>query len=726
MNTEMKIKDILIQSTRLLKGPNLWTAVYVPMIESIIDIGLLEECPSNKVPGLYERLSSWLPGLIEHRCSPGCRGGFLMRLEEGTWPGHILEHIVLELQTQAGLPAGFGRTREASDYGVYKLIFQTPNEPVGLESLYSGRDLLMAAIEDRSYDIESAIERIRQLVDQHCLGPSTKHIVAAAKARNIPRIRLNDGNLVQLGYGQYQRRMWTAETDATSAIGENISRDKNLTKSLLDACGIPVPQGRVVPDAETAWAVAQELGVPVVVKPEDGNRGRGVFIHLHTESEVKMAYEQARAEGSAVLVERYIAGKEHRLLIVGGKFVAAARGDAVFVLGDGIHSIRDLIDIQINIAPHRGNLESYTLNLVTVDAAVKIELAHQGMVADTVPALGEKVLIQRNGNVSIDCTDVVHPDVICHAEQAARIVGLDIAGIDVVAEDIRRPLELQNGAIIEVNAGPGLLMHAQPSEGEARAVGESIVRHLFPEGQKSRIPIVGVSGSTGKTAVAKLCAHILCEAGLETGLACSEGLYLGSRQIPAKVGDSYDSAQRLLKNPFVEAAVIETHDLLILEEGMAYDFCQVGIVTNLVFNPQIKQFDLHDEEGEFKVLRTQVDVVMPETGDAVLNAEDAQVADMARLSEGGVIFFALNPGEPIVVAHCAQGGRAVVIEAGQVVWRAGDNRQVICSVRELPNQGAAPADEQARYGLAAVGMGKSMGLTGEQIRAALLSFSAAA
>lgn len=724
MKTEAKVKDILIRSTRLLKGPNLWTAVYVPMIESIIDIGLLEECPSNKVPGLYERLSAWLPGLIEHRCSPGCRGGFLMRLEEGTWPGHILEHITLELQTQAGLPAGFGRTREASDYGVYKLIFQTPNEPVGLESLYSGRDLLMAAIEDRTYDVAAAIERIRVLVDRYCLGPSTKHIISAAKARNIPRIRLNEGNLVQLGYGKHQRRIWTAETDATSAIGENISRDKNLTKSLLDACGIPVPQGRVVPDAETAWTVAQELGFPVVVKPEDGNRGRGVFINLFTEPEVKMAYEQARVEGSGVLVERYIAGKEHRLLVVGGKLLAAARGDAVVVVGDGQHSIRQLIDQQINIAPHRGNLESYTLNLVNVDAAVEIELARQGMQAETIPAPGQKVLVQRNGNVSIDCTDLVHPEVALRAEQAARIVGLDIAGIDLVADDIRQPLEAQGGAIIEVNAGPGLLMHAQPSEGEARPVGQAIVNHLFPEGQTSRIPIVGVSGSTGMSAVAKMCAHVLRISGLETGLACAEGLYVGKQKMPAKIGDSYDSAQRLLKNPFVDAAVIETRDLLILEEGMAYDFCQVGIVTNLAFNPEIKRFDLHDEDAQFKVLRTQVDVVMPETGDAVLNAEDAQVADMARLSEGGVIFFALNPDAPVLLEHCATGGRAVTVENQHVVWREGEQRQSICPLEELPNQVGATQDDQTRYALAVVGMAKSLGLSSAQIRAAFADYSA--
>ena len=705
----MKTKDIIIRSTRLLKGPNLWTAVYVPMIEALVDIGELEEFPSNKIPGLYERLSTWLPGLIEHRCSPGCRGGFLMRLEEGTWPGHILEHITLELQTQAGLPAGFGRTRESTVSGVYKLVFQTPNIEVGHESLFSGRNLLMAAIENKTYDVDAAIRRVQLLIDRHCLGPSTAYIVKAAQARGIPHLRLSEGNLVQLGHGKAQRRIWTAESDQTGAIAEAISRDKPLTKQLLAAAGVPVPLGKVVDSAEEAWNVAQHIGLPVVVKPEDGNHGRGVFTNLHTESEIITAYGIALEEGSGVIVERYIRGNEHRLLVIGGKLIAAAKGEAEFVVGDGVHTVADLIDMQINAVEHRGHSEHHTLNLIKIDAAVQIELAKQGFTSKSVPRSGAKVLIQRNGNVSVDCTDIVHPEVVARVEEAALIVGLDIAGIDLVVEDISQPLEAQGGAIVEVNAGPGLLMHAQPSAGEPRPVGRAIVDHLFPEDANGRIPIVGVSGSLGKTTVAKLCAAVLREAGLVTGLACSDGLSIGSqsvRQLPETKPDGFIAAQRLLTNRQVEAAVIETSDLLILEEGMAYDVCQVGIVTNLVFNPAITPFDLHDEDGEFKALRTQVDVVMP-SGWAILNAEDEQVADMARLCEGGVVLFSLNPDHEFVREPLEKDGKAISVVDGQIVWFEGNDQSVLMPLKGLVNTDVV---FEVQNLLAVVAMGKVLNL----------------
>ncbi|MEY4591462.1 MAG: cyanophycin synthetase [Pseudomonadota bacterium] len=709
----MKTKDIVIRSTRLLKGPNFWTAVYVPMIEALVDIGELEQFPSNKIPGLYERLKEWLPGLIEHRCSPGCRGGFLMRLEEGTWPGHILEHVTLELQTQAGLPAGFGRTRESTESGVYKLVFQTPNDIIGQEALHSGRNLLMAAIQNHTYDVEAAIRRVQLLVDRHYLGPSTAYIVKAAQRKGIPHLRLDErSNLVQLGYGKAQRRIWTAESDQTGAIGEAISRDKPLTKKLLNACGVLVPDGCTVKNAQEAWKIAQSLGLPVVVKPEDGNHGRGVFTNLFTESEVVAAYAVAIEEGSGVIVERYIHGNEHRLLVVGGKFVAAAKGEAECVIGDGQQTVAQLIESQINAAEHRGHSERHTLNLIRLGSAVLLELEKQGLTPDSVPSKGESVLIQRSGNVSVDCTAEVHPDVIATVEMAAKVVGLDIAGIDLVADDISQPLAAQGGAIVEVNAGPGLLMHAQPSEGEPRPVGDFIVDHLFPnDGKKNkgRIPLVGISGSFGKTSVARMCARVLRAAGLNTGLACTDGLFLGERLLATQNGDSYAAAQRLLVNPSLEAAVIETSDMQILQEGMAYDFCDVGIVMNLQLNPAIKPFDLHDEDDQFKVLRTQVDVVIP-SGDAVLNAEDVQVADMARLSEGGVVFFALNPADAVLTEHCANGGRAVTIQDEQIVWRHGEIISPLMPVADvpvLPNQALHHARQNV---MATLAMGQVLGL----------------
>ncbi|MEI6546290.1 MAG: acetate--CoA ligase family protein, partial [Burkholderiales bacterium] len=496
--------DIRILEIRTLRGPNRWT--YRPVIEALVDIGELEDYPSNLLPGFPERLGSWLPGLVEHRCSYGERGGFLRRLADGTWPGHILEHVTLELQTLAGLPTGFGKARETSKRGVYKVVVRAWHEDVARAALQEARLLMLAAIEDRSYDVAATVRSLRKMVDRLCLGPSTGCIVDAADDRDIPTIRLNDGNLVQLGYGANQRRIWTAETDQTSAIAESISRDKDLTKQLLAPVGVPVPEGEYVRSAAQARQIAESIGYPVVVKPYDGNHGRGVFTNLVNGDEVEAAYDIALEEGSGVIVERFIQGSEHRLLVVAGKLVAAARGDLAFVTGDGHSSIEQLIDRQLNADPRRGSTEDTPLNPVRLDSASRLELGRQGLTAESVLAVGREVLIQRNGNVAIDCTADVHPSTAALASLAARTIGLDIAGIDLVAEDISRPLAEQRGAIVEVNAGPGLLMHLRPAEGQAQPVGAAIVDHLFPEGESGRIPIVGVTGSRHTTAIALMVA----------------------------------------------------------------------------------------------------------------------------------------------------------------------------------------------------------------------------
>ena len=405
-------KSIEILSHRHLRGPNMWS--YNPALEVLIDIGELEDYPSDKIPGFYERLSTCLPSLYEHRCSYGEPGGFLKRVEEGTWPGHILEHLTLELQNLAGIPGGFGRARDGGRRGVYKVIVSATEEAVTLQAFTFARDLLLTLIQDNGDPIAQRnfiIEELRELSDDLCLGPSTACIVNAATAREIPYIRLSSGNLVQLGYDSKQRRIWTAETDQTSAIAETISRDKDLTKSLLASAGVPTPEGRTVTSPDDAWEAAQDIGLPVVVKPIDGNHGRGVFINLYTQQEIEAAYVVAINEGSEVLVERHIVGDEHRLLVVGNKVVAAAKGETVWVTGDGKHTIEDLIQIQINSDPRRGNSEEHPLNPVRIDSAVELELARQQLAGDSVPAVDHKVLIQSNGNVAFDVTDLVHPDV---------------------------------------------------------------------------------------------------------------------------------------------------------------------------------------------------------------------------------------------------------------------------------------------------------------------------
>ena len=723
----MKKKDIEIFDVMSLRGPNMWT--YRPVLEAWVDIGELEDFPSNTIPGFYERLSAWLPTLIEHRCSPGVRGGFLMRLKEGTWPGHILEHVTLELQNLAGMPGGFGKARETPIRGVYKVIVRAWHEEVTRAALFTARDLVMAAIEDRPFDVPAAVDNLRRLVDEHCLGPSTACIVDAADDRDIPSVRLSDGNLVQLGYGARQRRIWTAETDRTSAIGESISRDKDLTKSLLESCGVPVPEGRMVESAEDAWDAAEDIGVPVVVKPYDGNHGRGVFTNLMTREEVETAYAVAIEEGSGVIVERFVPGNEHRLLVVGGRVVAVAMGETASVVGDDKSTIDELIELQINSDPRRGSTEDHPLNRVRLDSAARLELKRQGYAdGSAVPPEGRTVLIQRNGNVAFDVTDRVHPSVAAHASLAARVVGLDIAGVDLVAQDISRPLAEQRGAIVEVNASPGLLMHIKPAEGEPRPVGRAIVDHLFPSRNgvedDGRIPVVGITGTNGKTVVAKLVARLLQLSGKHTGLACSDGLFLDRRQVEkGGRGDraSWDAGHRILMNRAVEAAVFENDSGMILSQGLPYDRCQVGVVTNFGKPDHIGDFYVEDEDRMYNVLRTQVDVVL-KTGVAVLNAADSRLVEMAELCDGDVIFFGLSADLPAIATHRAAGKRAVFVRDGKVVLATGNSETALTDVSAIPLTYAGRVAFQIENVLAAVATGWALGISNDLIRAGIVTF----
>lgn len=679
-------KSIEILSVKHLKGPNMWT--YYPVIEAWIDIGDLEDYPSNLIPGFYDRLVKALPSLQEHRCSYGEPGGFLKRVEEGTWPAHILEHLTLELQNLAGIPGGFGKARDGDRRGVYKVMVSANNEEVTLTALKHARDLYLALAQDTQDPISlvnEIVEKLRDLGDDLLLGPSTACIVNAAEERGIPSIRLSEGNLVQLGYGANQRRIWTAETDQTSAIAETISRDKDLTKSLLASAGVPTPEGRTVTSPDDAWEAAQEIGLPVVVKPIDGNHGRGVFINLYTQQEIEAAYAVAIDEGSEVLVERHIVGDEHRVLVVGNKVVAAAKGETIWVTGDGKNTILELIQTQINTDPRRGTSEEHPLNPVRIDSAVELELARQQLTGASVPNKEQKVLIQSNGNVAFDVTDLVHPDVASQVALAARVVGLEIAGIDLVAQDISKPLEEQNAAIVEVNAGPSLLMHLKPASGKPQPVGKEIIDHLFPVGSNSRIPVVGICGDKGKTSVAEMVAHFLRLMNLHVGLSCSKGLFFGNRTISNTNSSNWENARRTLLNRAVEAAVIENNHLSMLIEGLAYDRCQVGVVLNVNPSANFPQYAIYDEDQVFSVVRTQVDVVLP-TGVGVLNADDPMAASMAELCDGEVIFFSANPDSELINTHLQNGGRAVLIGQQQITLKTGKLDQ-----KSIPVPGNAEA-----------------------------------
>lgn len=711
-----KKSDVQLLRINYLRGPNIWT--YRPVLETWLDLGELEDFPSNQLPGFNGRLCALLPALEEHHCGVGERGGFLQRLQEGTWSGHVLEHVVIELLNLSGMPTGFGQTRSTSRRGVYRMVFRAREEQVARAALAQGHRLLMAAINDEPFDVPAAVARVREQVEACYFGPSTAAIVGAATDRRIPHIRLNSGNLVQLGHGRKQRRIWTAETDRTSAIAEGIAGEKDLTKSLLKACGVPIPEGEVVDSAEAAWAAAEDIGLPVAVKPTDGNHGRGVTLDLKRREDVEAAYALAAENGSEVMVERYIPGKEHRLLVVGGKVVAAARGETAWVTGDGRSTVLELVASQINTDPRRGETEDHPLGLVEPDkdGAIASDLQRQGLTPVSVPEAGRQVLIQRNGNVSIDCTDQVHSEVDHIVSLAARVVGLDIAGVDVVAEDISRPLQQQGGAVVEVNAGPGLLMHLRPAEGVPRPVGHAIVDHLFAEDESGRIPIVGVAGSQGTHTVARLVAWLVHLSGRHVGLACRDGLFLGSRQVERGDCAHWDAGHRLLINRQVEVAVFENGAEAILRDGLAYDRCQVGVVTDLGGAEALGEFDVRESDQLVKVLRTQVDVVLPD-GVAVLNAADARVAGLAELCDGEVILYACDPATAALAAQRESGGRVVFLRDGRAVLASGS--MDTASVALGRGRMAGVPEETV---LAAVATAWALGIAPELIAAGIETF----
>jgi cyanophycin synthetase len=722
----MKKKDIIIRDIINLRGPNIWT--YRPVFEAWIDIGEFEDYPTNKLPGFTERLTTFLPSLIEHRCSRDERGGFIARLREGTWIGHVLEHVALELMTMAGLPGGFGRTRETTERGVYKLAVRNWHDDVTRIALEQGIALILAAVDNQPFDVADVVDTLRRKVDRKYLGPSTAAIVNAADDRDIPAIRLlDDGNLVQLGYAGAMRRIWTAETDQTSAIAETISRDKDLTKELISSVGVPVPEGREVDSAEDAWDAAEDIGVPVVVKPTDGNHGRGVFIDLTTKEEVAKAYAIAVEEGSGVLVERSIQGIEHRLLVVGGKLVAANRSDLITVTGDGKSTVQELIATQVNTDPRRGTTELHPLSIIRIDTAAKIELERQGLNADSVPTKGREVLIQRNANHAFDCTDEVHPDTAQVVALAARVVGLDIAGVDLVCKDISKPLAEQGGAIVEVNAGPSLLMHIKPGIGKPRPVGQAIVNTLFGESQSGRVPLVGVTGTHGTNAVAKMVAHLLYLSGQHAGLACKDGIYLDRRHVQKTNAANWTGGHRLLLNRSVQAAVIENGAPVILGEGLAYDRCSIGIITNIASEDEdLSRWDVQPTGGEYyttprSIYRTQVDVVLP-NGHAVLNAEDELVADFAELCDGEVIFFSCDPANPTLLTHLAAGKRGVTVADNRIVLRSGADETRLSRLVDAPYIGKAKQAKNIANVLAGIAAGWALGLSQEVMTTGLKTF----
>jgi cyanophycin synthetase len=638
-----------------LRGPNLWADF--PVLEAWVDLLDWKDARSDAIPGFTGRLTAWLPSLAEHRCVVG-RDTLLEQLGQGTDLGHALEHATLELQALAGVDVRFSRTRPTSTPGVCRVIVQYEEEALARACLEAALRLCLAAVHDRPFDRAAEITALRTLARRTCLGPGTRAIVRAAEARGIPARRLAPlGGLVQLGQGVRQRRIRTAETDRTGAIAQGIAQDKGLTNDLLRLVGVPVPEGRPVEDADDAWEAAREIDGPVVVRPRDGDRGHAAFTGLSGREPVQAAFRAVAVEGRGVLVERFTPGAEHRLLVVGGRVVAAARRDAAQVEGDR----------------------------------------------------------------AIDVTDEVHPEVAARAVDAARVVGLDIAGIDVVAERIDRPLEDQDGVVVEVNAAPGLRMHLEPSQGRPRPVGEAIVASLFPEGHSGRIPLVAVTGVNGKTTVTRLIAHILTQAGHCVGMTCTDGIYVEGRRIEASDCSGPQSAGAILLNPAVEAAVLETARGGILRAGLGFDRCDVAVVTNIGEGDHLGLADIETPEELARVKRVLVESVLP-GGAAVLKADDPLTAAMAPHCPGRVIFFARDGGHPALAAHRAGGGRAVFVRHGAIVRAEAGREEVVAPLSGVPLTLDGRIGFQVENTLAATAAAWALDLSPETIRAGLASF----
>ena len=696
-------------------------------MEAWVELGEWKDRSSASIPGFNQRLMNSLPGMIEHRCSVGERGGFFQRLEDGTYFAHILEHVTLELQSMAGVETSYGRARETAEEGTFKVVFKYRNETLARACVETARELILAAAADQPFDMPANIKKLRDIAEDNLLGPSTNSIVQAARRRNIPFRRLNNYSLVQLGYGAKQRRIRASETDGTGAIAESIAQDKHLTRQLLQSAGIPAPVGFPVNDLADAWETAEcWVGLPVVVKPQDGNQGRGVTTNLTTKEQVEAAFKAALEESSSVMVEKYVPGDDYRLLVVNGKLVAASRREPAHVIGDGIRTVKELVEIK-NQDPRRADGHSNVLSKLRLDEIALNVLSDQGHTPDSVPAQGERVLIRRNANLSTggtatDVTDEVHPEVAARAIDAARVVGLDVAGIDVIAKDIRIPLEQQSGAIVEVNAAPGLRMHLAPSEGKPRDVGEAVVDMLFPNGENGRIPIAAVTGTNGKTTVTRFIAHILRGKGGTVGMTCTDGIYLNDRRIDHDDCSGPVSAGMVLMNPSVDMAVFETARGGILRAGLGFNECKVAVVTNIADGDHLGLNDINTIEDLAKVKRTIVDVVA-EDGTAVLNATDPLVVAMAPYCPGRVMFFAIDDTNPVILKHRAAGGSAVFVRNRMIVIAEGNREIELLPVDRIPLTYGGRISFEIENAIASLGAAWAMGIGRDLLIERAMGFS---
>ena len=701
-----------VSRIRVLRGPNLWSRHTA--IEAIVSCTEAERAIEG-IAGFEVRLRARFPHI-----------GFLQPAGEAkaVSMAHALEAATLGLQSQAGCPVTFSRTVPTVETGVYQVIVEYSEEAVGRLAFELARELCLAAAEDKPFDLADALARLRELDEDVRLGPSTGSIVTAALKRGIPFRRLTDGSMVQFGWGSRQKRIQAAETSDTSAIAESIAQDKELTKMLLHAAGVPVPNGRVVETVEDAWAAAQEIAAPVVIKPRDGNQGKGVAVNISTQAQVTAAFNAAVKISDEIIVERYLPGHDYRLLVIGKHLVAAARRDPPQVIGDGVHTIRQLVD-KVNSDPLRGEGHATSLTKIRFDDIALATLTKQNYDAESIPPQGARIVLRNNatlstGGTATDVTDDVHPELAARAIAAAQMVGLDICGVDIVCNSVHKPLEEQEGGVVEVNAAPGLRMHLTPSYGKGRAVGDAIISTMFADGDDARIPVVAVAGTNGKTTTVRLITHLLAQKGLRVGMTNTDGVYIDKQRIDTGDCSGPRSARNVLFHPDVDAAVLETARGGVLREGLGFDRCNVAVVTNIGMGDHLGLSYISTVEDLAVVKRVIVENVAP-TGYAVLNAADPMVSSMAQSCPGAVIFFALDPQHPIMATHRAQGRRVVFRDGNDIVAAQGDQEYRL-ALGEIPLTRGGTIGFQVENTMASVAAVWALNLDWAIVRAGLRTF----
>ncbi len=719
-----------LESIRALPGPN----VYLdrPVLQVRIELEALTERETHQFPGFADRLLARLPGLREHHCAKGAPGGFVERLYGGTYLGHTVEHVAIELQCLAGSEVRYGKTLYAGAPGRYDMIIEYRNEPVARFLVPVARGLVEALLQDAPYPLETKLDEARRLLADTELGPSTRAIVAAAERRGIPWIRLNEGSLVQLGYGMHRRLIEATQTDRTAAIAVDIACDKATTKVLLDRAAIPVPRGILAHTREEAVRALDDLRPPLAVKPLDGNQGRGISLRLETADQVAAAFDLAAAESRAVIVEEFFAGRDYRVLVVGGKAVAASERVPAHVVGDGTHTIARLVDLA-NRDPRRGDDHENVLTKIRIDPVVESYLARTGRSLDDVPPAGAVVYLRETANLSTggtarDVTDDMHPDVARLCERAARVVGLDVCGVDLLLPDIGRPVPAEGAGIVEVNAAPGIRMHHHPSEGQPRDVGAAIVNLLIPAGD-GRIPVVSITGTNGKTTVTRMIGHVLGRAGKHVGMTTTDGIWIGGHCVAQGDLTGFHSARTVLSDPSVEVAVLETARGGIVRRSLGYDWSDVGVLTNV--QPDHLGQDGIETVDDLLWVKSLVAERVRAGGTIVLNADDERLARLpahprvCKLPRR-VALFALSEDNPVLRAHLAAGGTGYFLRDGWLVEAAGDAEDPIVREDAIALTLGGAAAFQTANALAALAACRALGITPARAAAGLASFQSGA